>query len=521
MAGIGTPALSAGASVTITSLLGITTKGQAAMANSLPVVLASDQSSIPVSATLNAETTKVIGVVRNSDGAGNLLTSNSTTPAAHFALDTNITSILGTAPTTVGKLDVKGADGDVFVRQTTGSNLHVQVDTAPSTAVTNVGTFAVQEATLDAALIAQEATTSGVKGITVFGAVTTAKPTYVTGKSDALSLDVNGLLRISLADTPANTNKFLVTADAITIASAQTLATVTNVTQLNGVGPTFNSTATAGKQGLDINVLSILGTAPTTAGFIDIKGADGNVFVRQTTATNLKAQVVSGDATGAAIPANAYYIAGFDGANLAGIRAFSDGDASGNTNSLVAAARGYVYNGTNWDRLRSGGVTGAGMVSGDTASGSSDAGNPLKIGGIGLTALPTPVSTTQRVSAMLDKFGRQIVLPITIRDLVGTQTTTISASTAETTIVTQAASVFNDLLLLVISNTSATATRIDFRDTTGGSVLFSLEAPATDTRGFSLGGVAIPQTTVNTNWTAQSSASVTDLRIYAVFAKNR
>src|SRR4029077_6060968 len=68
-------------------------------------------------ATLSAETTKVIGVVRTSDGAGNLLTSNSTTPTAHFALDSNITSILGTAPTTAGFLDIKGADGNVFVRQ--------------------------------------------------------------------------------------------------------------------------------------------------------------------------------------------------------------------------------------------------------------------------------------------------------------------------------------------------------------------------------------------------------------------
>jgi hypothetical protein len=58
------------------------------------------------------------------------------------------------------------------------------------------------------AVISQEATTSGVKGITAFGAVTTAKPTYTTAKSDALSLDTNGLLRVSLADTPANGNAF-------------------------------------------------------------------------------------------------------------------------------------------------------------------------------------------------------------------------------------------------------------------------------------------------------------------------
>jgi hypothetical protein len=97
-----------------------------------------------VQATLAAETTKVIGVVRNSDGAGNLLTSNSTATAGKFGLDANILSILGTAPTTAGKLDVKGADGDVFVRQATAANLNATVignltnnNAAP--AATNIG----------------------------------------------------------------------------------------------------------------------------------------------------------------------------------------------------------------------------------------------------------------------------------------------------------------------------------------------------------------------------------------------
>lgn len=118
-----------------------------------------------------------------------------------------------------------------------------------SRAVTNAGTFAVQEATLDAALIAQEATTSGVKGITAFGAVTTNAPSYTNAKSDALSLDTAGLLRVSLKDTPANTNKLLVTADAITIAAAQTLATVTtvstvtNLSQMGGVAIALNTGA--------------------------------------------------------------------------------------------------------------------------------------------------------------------------------------------------------------------------------------------------------------------------------------
>lgn len=48
----------------------------------------------------------------------------------------DLSTIAGTAPTTAGKLDVKGADGDVFVRQATGTNLHAVLDTTSTTAVT-------------------------------------------------------------------------------------------------------------------------------------------------------------------------------------------------------------------------------------------------------------------------------------------------------------------------------------------------------------------------------------------------
>lgn len=80
--------------------------GQATMANSQPVVLASDQASVPVAATLSAETTKVVGVVRNADGSGNLLTSTTN------ALDINIKT---GNPTTIA------------VTQATASSLNAQV----------------------------------------------------------------------------------------------------------------------------------------------------------------------------------------------------------------------------------------------------------------------------------------------------------------------------------------------------------------------------------------------------------
>ena len=139
------------------------------------------------------------------------------------------------------------------------------------------------------------------------------------------------------------------------------------------------------------------------------------------------------------------------------------------------------------------------------------------------TALPTAASDGNLTGVMSDKFGRQVALVGTIRDLVATQTTTLSATVTETTIVTAgAAGVFNDLIMLIVSNTStATTTRIDFRDTTAGTVLFSLiSIGGQQPVGFAL-PIPIPQTTAATNWTAQCATSTTDIRIYAVYAKNK
>lgn len=142
---------------------------------------------------------------------------------------------------------------------------------------------------------------------------------------------------------------------------------------------------------------------------------------------------------------------------------------------------------------------------------------------IGLTALPTAVTTGQMVGQMGDKFGRAVSLLGTVRDLRASQTTTLSATTSETTIVTAAGSgVFADLVMLIVSNTSAsTTTRIDFRDSTGGTILFSLVVSGGQATGFAVPGSPLAQTTANNNWTAQCGTSTTDVRVTAIYEKNK
>ena len=158
---------------------------------------------------------------------------------------------------------------------------------------------------------------------------------------------------------------------------------------------------------------------------------------------------------------------------------------------------------------------------GDVAHDSVDSGNPQKIGGMARTTNPTAVADGDRVNAIFDKLGKQVVVGA-VRDLKAVQKTTITSSTSETTIVTAAgASVFADLYLLTIANTSATACNVTIKDATAGTTRMILAVPAGQTVGFSLPvDSAIIQASANNDWTATCSASVASIEITAGYVKN-
>ncbi len=167
-----------------------------------------------------------------------------------------------------------------------------------------------------------------------------------------------------------------------------------------------------------------------------------------------------------------------------------------------------------WDNTASDGCS----VSGDVAHDGADAGEPVKIGMQARTSWPVAVANSDRVNGVADKYGRQLVTAVP-RDLKGSQNTTITASTAETTIVAAGASgVFNDLYALVLTNTSATDVVVTIRDATAGTTRFVFAVKAGQT-----GGIALPaadahkQAVAANNWTAQCSGSVSSLVITAMF----
>lgn len=157
---------------------------------------------------------------------------------------------------------------------------------------------------------------------------------------------------------------------------------------------------------------------------------------------------------------------------------------------------------------------------GDIAAGSTDAGNPVKIGGVARTSNPTAVTNGQRVNGMFDKLGKQVAVGA-LRDVKGVQKTSISANTETTVVTAGAAGVLNDVYAIIITNKSATSVFVDFKDSTGGTVRMTLAAPANDTRGFTVPvDSAMVQATAANNWTATASAAVTSLEITMLYVSN-
>jgi len=155
-------------------------------------------------------------------------------------------------------------------------------------------------------------------------------------------------------------------------------------------------------------------------------------------------------------------------------------------------------------------------IEGAAAHDAAVADNPLLSGGEARTTLPTAVADGDAVRRMMDDLGRSVITPYAPRDLITHNTITLS-STAETTLIAAGgAGIFRDLVLLVISNTSATKVRVDIRDDTGGTIRWSIEVAADGGGAVIRFPVPLTQALANDNWTAQLSAAVTDVRVNAI-----
>ena len=122
----------------------------------------------------------------------------------------------------------------------------------------------------------------------------------------------------------------------------------------------------------------------------------------------------------------------------------------------------------------------------------------------------------------LDDSLREVVAIANTPDNIRTTSVTITASTAETTVIPGMQGIDNRLLGLIISNSSAsTNTLITIRDSLGGIPRAVLQSVGgSNPIGFTLGGVAIPQNARGGDWTVTCGTSTTSIYVWAIYSIN-
>lgn len=153
---------------------------------------------------------------------------------------------------------------------------------------------------------------------------------------------------------------------------------------------------------------------------------------------------------------------------------------------------------------------------GTTASGTNPP--PLWIGGAAATVTPSSVTAGRAVDGYWSKSGHLVVNIDSVREQNGDQLTTLTSTTTATAIVTADATYMNDLTGLIITNTSATATDVILYNDDGTTERTHIYCPAGDTRGIVF-GKPFKQTAINKAWKAKTVTSVASVYITAQFSK--
>jgi hypothetical protein len=276
------------------------------MANSEPVVIASDQSALPV-----------------SDNGGSLTIDGSVTVSG------TVTANAGT-----GTMNVSVQNASIPVTDNGGS---LTID--GSVSVSNLPTI-------------QDINLKEINGSAV---------SVDTGITDIGTQRV--ILATDQTTIPVNDNGGSLTIDGTVELGATTLANVFDVSVTNASIPVTDN-----------------------GGSLTI---DGTVTASQATSTAWRVQISDGTSD---VPIDA---------------AHADGETN-TENHIDVGAKGLVFNGTSWDRMR-GDTTGQYVV-GNIAHDTADTGNPVKIGFQAEgTNFPAAVASGDRVNGIADVFGRQLI----------------------------------------------------------------------------------------------------------------
>lgn len=260
----------------------------------------------------------------------------------------------------------------------------------------------------------------------------------------------------------------------VTVTSG-TITTVSSVTAIANALPAGTNAIgkLAANSGVDIGDVDVTSLPALAAGTNNI----GDVDVLTVPADPFGANADASSATGSisaklrfiastGIPVTGTVTVGSHAVTNAGTFAVQDATAQASLSVM-----------DDWDNAASDGAS----VSGDTAHDSVDAGEPVKIG---LKAKTSPKGLTlvadgDRTDALGDSDGMQMTkLNTSFADIVSERVTDTGGTSTAFSNFTAVASTKNYVTTIVVYNTSATAGYVDFRDGTGGSVLWTMPIPA-------------------------------------------
>ena len=393
-----------------TSLASIDTKtpalGQAVMASSIPVTIASNQSAIPVTLT-STTITGTVAVTQSTSPwvVSGTVTSNIGTTGG-LALDATLAKLTisqGTALGTNTGAMVMASVTTAAPTYTTGQISPLSMDTTGNLRVTGGG-------------VAQGSTTSGQSGNLIQGAVTTASPTYTTGQTSPLSLNTSGSLRTDTTSwlgstAPTVGQKTMANSVPVVIASDQSGINTFLDKTITGTITALNGTVVLPINGIATVNASISGTWVATLVF---EGQSGDGIWNILSVGN-----PTGGINITSFTTNNTYSVGVGGYTQVRIRAsaFTSGTvnvtmngSSGDQQSLAVDANGNQ------------------QVVGNVASGATDSGNPVKVGGIYNSTAPV-FTTGQRGDLQLDASGN---LKTNTADATSTGTITTTQNVALT-----------------------------------------------------------------------------------------
>jgi hypothetical protein len=141
------------------------------------------------------------------------------------------------------------------------------------------------------------------------------------------------------------------------------------------------------------------------------------------------------------------------------------------------------------------------VETGNVAHDAVDSGSPVKVGAKAITSLKTTtlVSNADRTDAQSDLDGAIIVRQqFPLGDLISERVTDTGGTSTAFSNFTAVASTSNYITAISVHNSSATNGTVDFRNGTGGSVLWTMRIPANNGSEMTCGGVPLFKTSANT-----------------------